>query len=311
MLNYLLRMCLVTLSAILSSTPTFAECKLPVPAESIIFQADIHYTDPKIKTDPYIFVSIQGQTKKFLLDTGRNHHITWEAFAIPPGHRKQILHILNSSAEEEIAHVNIADLAGHVFVQEMGLIKGAGAKLAQKGIAGLISPQALAGKHPFLIDFEQGCFLVGREEFDMKTFTSYLIYPGRLKPNPYQMMWVPIQIGKKGDVVNIDSGTDSTALLSSLINGFPVDHQKAPEQTEDLMGKRDPKKFVSRRVNLVLNNLSFPRFSVREMDNKAEANEDKSMGRVGMDILKNFMLVVNFDQNTFYLLHHRDQARLH
>jgi hypothetical protein len=291
-------------------TTAFAECKMPFPAENIIFQADIQYLNPKIKADPYVFISIQGQTKKFVLDTGANHHTTWEAFIVPPGHRKQILHAANSSAKEEIAHVSIADLAGRASLQEMGFIKGGGAELAKEGIAGLISPQALAGKNPFLIDFKHGCFLVGRH-FDMKAFNTYQLYPGRLTPNPYQAMIVPIQVKNKEILVDIDSGTQFTALLAPVINGFPLVHQSVATQTEGMLGTRDTKKSIARRVNLVLNRLPLTHFSVREIDKSADANGIKIMGRVGMDILKNFMLIADFDQNTFHLLQERDKVRRH
>jgi hypothetical protein len=298
MLYFFLKRGVITLLAILS-LPAMAECKKAFPVDTILFQADIQYLNPSIKANPYILVRIQGQAKKFMLDTGVNHHTTWEAFNVPAGHRKQITHLSNSSAEVETAHVNIMDLTGRSSLQEMGLIKGGGAELAREGIAGLISPQALAGNHPFLIDFIEGCFLVA-SHLDIKRFSAYHMYPAQLKPNAQQTIAVPIEVGKKAGLIKINTGSYTTALPSQLIDHFPLAPQTS-EQPENMVDQPEAKKPIYRRVHFILNRLPFTHVVVKEIDHTAP-NKANSIGQIGMDVLKNFVLVADVQPPAFYLL---------
>lgn len=276
----------------------FATCNLNLTADNIIFQADIHYLDSQLRTDPYIFVSIHGQAEKFILDTGSNNHITWKRFWANLNSKKEQFYATHSAGKGEITQIPIADAEGRTSAQKMLLIKDSA--LAKDGISGILSPQVLAGKFPFLIDFEQGCFTVGKH-IDVASFKEYQVFHGQLKANPYQVMIVPFHLGGKEITVDIDSGSKDTALLSHLIDDFPLDHQRSPKRSVDLLGVPG-KNLPFRKVNFVLNGLPFNSVSVKSLDKSVDAGEFKTMGRVGMDVLKNFIIAADFSQNTFLLL---------
>lgn len=276
----------------------FAICNLNLNTNDIIFQADIHYLDPKLRTDPYIFAYIHGKAEKFVLDTGSNGHIMRKHFLANLNSKKEQFSATHSVGEGEVTQLFIADDEGRTSSQKMLLVKDFA--LAKEGISGLLSPQVLAGKFPFLIDFEQGCFTVGKH-IDVASFKGYQVFHGQLKANPYQVMMVSLYLNDKEMTVDIDSGSKDTSLLSHLINDFPLDHQRLPKRSVDLLGVAG-KSLSFRKVNFVLNDLTFNSFSVKSLDKSVDAGEFKTMGRVGMDVLKNFIIAADFSQNTFHLL---------
>ena len=289
---------LASLSSILLCTSVLGQCTLPVTTQDIIFQAKIHYLTPQLKADPYISVLLDGRVKDFILDTGTNHHVFWGTSSASSGTTKRKLHTLHSAVDEEVTHLTLADSAGRTLTQEIGIIKDA--VLAKRRIAGLISPQQLAGKHPFLIDFKRGCFTVVRH-VDLNKLDNYRIYRGRLEANPYQVMLVTAHLKNNPVLLQIDSGAKDTSIYSPLIRNFPLDSQRSVEQSIAIIGKSPAKLLPFRRVDLALNGLFFDKLSIEEVATYIDINEFKLMGNIGMDVLKDLMIIADFEHNNFHL----------
>lgn len=282
----------------------FAECG--IPPNNIIFQEDIHYLNPSTKVDPYIFVTIQGKKKKFILDTGANSSLTWEPFTfLKPDKKTRLFHAMHSTEESTLFKANITDSSGRTIPQEIAHIKYS--PLAEDGISGLISPQALAGQYPFLIDFKKDCFRIATQ-IEESQFKEYEVHLGHLHANPYQVMMVPISLNGKEFSIDIDSGSKHTALLSPIIDHFPLTTERLPEKTVDVLGKSATRNSPFRHVNFMLNNLKFDRFLVKGIDNAVDVNEFKMAGHIGMDLLKDCALIVDFKKNRFDLLREQTAA---
>jgi hypothetical protein len=296
---YFIKIFVSSTLAILLCMPVLADCSLSFPTEEIIFQADINYLNSKVKANPYITIFAKGQPEKFLLDTGANHHVIWASSLIVESKDKRTLHTTNSAVEETVAHLTLTDSAGRSFKQQVGMIKNS--PLSKKQIAGLISPQQLAGAYPFFINFKRGCFTVLRQ-LDLNKFDRYHIYQGKLEANPYQVMMIPIHINNRFFLMQVDSGAGHTAMSSSIINFFPVNRKQTPKQSIDLIGQSPSRLLPFRYVDFILNNLNFKKFSIEELSSPTNINEFKLMGRIGMDVLQDWAIIADFKQQAFHLL---------
>ena len=299
---YSIRHFIVAIMLTMLGSSIFAQCTNQFPQNDIIFQAEMHYRFSEAKTHPYIEVLIQGQAKRFLLDTGANIHTTWDTAFLPVvGSKTRQTEAIHSTQEEVITELVIADSRGRSFKQEVCYMKHWGPKFSERGINGVLSPQRLANNYPFLIDFQQGCFTVLRQ-IDLAQFHDYQIYRGRIHPNPYQVMMIPIDLGDKEVRMTIDSGAKRTSIVAQAIQHFPLNHQRLPESSTDLFGKSAEKMEPFRVVDFVINGIPFKQYSVRENSKRIDAGEFIILGRVGMDVIKDFIILADFSQNTFHLL---------
>ncbi|VVE08731.1 hypothetical protein PIN31115_02500 [Pandoraea iniqua] len=99
--------------------------------------------------------------------------------------------------------------------------------------------------------------------------------------------------------VTVDSGAEQSNLLRTLVSALP----KVPATTRiaDLWGNVLTNKTYMRRVSFTLNGIEHRNVLVAEADAVQEGGST-TLGTIGMDILRNRVVILSSDTREFYLL---------
>ncbi|VVE16436.1 hypothetical protein PIN31009_02903 [Pandoraea iniqua] len=279
-------------------------CASPWPSAKVSFEAKIGYLNLETKASPFVTVEIDGQPRRLLLDTGTNLNVLWDTSlsgkaASGP---KRIVQTEVAQTQSTQASHRMSDGLHEAFDSLFHWIPPS--ILADDGLSGILSPQVTAheiagSRRSFaVLDFDRDCFFVS-PAFDIDDTPAYRLARGRGIPNPHRVMATSLGLYDAKIPVTVDSGAEQSNLLRTLVSALPK--VTATTRIADLWGNVLTNKTYMRRVSFTLNGIEHRNVLVAEADAVQEGGST-TLGTIGMDILRNRVVILSSDTREFYLL---------
>lgn len=268
------------------------------------FESEIGYLNPETKAAPFITAEIDGKPRRLLLDTGTNLNVLWDTSLSSKATSgpKRIVQTEVAQAQSTPASHRMSDGIHSAFDSLFHWIPPS--ILADDGLSGILSPQVAAHetsgrRRSFaVLDFDRDCFFVS-PAFEINQTPTYRLARGRGIPNPHRVMATTLGIYDAKIPVTVDSGAEQSNLLGTLVSKRPK--VRATTRIADLWGNVLTNKTYMRRVSFTLNGIEHRNALVAEAD-AAQEGGTTTLGTIGMDILRNRVVILSSDTREFYLL---------
>ncbi|GAB3629321.1 hypothetical protein PTE30175_03717 [Pandoraea terrae] len=276
-------------------------CANDWPNSSVRFDSEILYANQDRKTGPFVRVQINGKTVSMMLDTGSNINLLWDTSVLDesPGEHRQRVDFIASSTDARKVGAALSDSHGNLSHQQFYVLPNS--TLSGDGYSGILSPQAVAGSHATIIDFEQNCFFIS-PAFEIRPDMRFHVFRGTTIPNPYGVMAIPLEIEGGKIPIIVDSAASESTILSTLVATRP----KGPKSPRlmDVIGTEIPAGVRMRLVDLKINGQDFRSHPVIPKSAISTAGVT-ALGAVGMDILKDRIVYYHGALHQFTLLNRR------
>ncbi|MGC7403092.1 hypothetical protein ACPWR0_04550 [Pandoraea pneumonica] len=281
-----------------------ASCASPWPSVKVLLESKIGYLNAATKATPFITLEIDGQPRRFLLDTGTNLNVLWDASlgagAISGQNTIIQTEVAQAQATQEVHRISDSrrDSFESVFQRIPQSI------LADDGLSGIFSPQFTAfeisgsDRSFAVLDFDRDCFFIS-PAFEIDVIPNYRLAKGRAIPNPHHVMAATLGFFGAKIPVAVDSGADRSSLLRTLVSELP--RIPAITRTADVWGNVLTNKTYMRRVSFTLNGIDHPNVLAAEQAAVQEGGST-TLGKIGMDILRNHVVILSSDVREFNLL---------
>lgn len=273
-------------------------CVKDWPTQSSLFETEIQYDDMQNKANPTVYVAINGNSVKMMLDTGASANIVWDAslFESVPSSESYQVDSHTASSEARLVEAIVADDHGHAVRRDFYLV--ASSVLAEHGYSGLLSPQSVAADNAVVIDFDKNCFFAS-PSFEIHDNNSFHVHRGSAIENPYGIMAIPVELDGRKIPLNVDSGSSVTAIFASLITSKPKGERV--QRSVDVFGSETRNGDWMRRVDLTINGEIFRSHPVESRPDISDKGI-VDFGHIGMDVLKDRVIYYDNSRNEFSLV---------
>ncbi|WP_454688526.1 hypothetical protein [Achromobacter aloeverae] len=291
-------------------TPLLADakavgCATSLSNKPVQFQSSIQYDDVKSKANPTVHVLINDKVAKMMLDSGSNSHSLWDESLLDERPRSEIerQHAIVGSGDARRVKATLGDYHGNAIAQDFYLL--ANSALIEDGYAGILSPQAVAGLHSVVIDFEENCFFTSLP-FDIGAINGLHVHRGRAIPNPHYVIATSAELDGRMIPVLVDSGSPVTFIQAPLVASKP----KGPKSPRimDIFKAELPRNEHMRLVDLKINGQTFNSLPVIPRHTK---NDEviENLGYLGMDVLKDRIIYYDGTSHEFNFLNRQKNVQ--